>query len=148
MNIWNYDICVWHPPTFDISPKFLCKRNYVLKMVPTNLLVWCLKICRFFLMASLKHWKMKHWLSSSNYFLVLLSPKHVTDSFMTTFKKRDNHKRYILVSMMYVMLTHVMQRESEGQCQYMYTKRQFGWEVNDYSNYIMVNVSYWMQLWS
>ena len=48
MNKWNYDICVWHPPTFDICPNFLCKRNYVLKQVPTHLLVRCLKIRSFF----------------------------------------------------------------------------------------------------
>ena len=29
MNIWNYDICVWHPPTLDTCPNFLCKRNYL-----------------------------------------------------------------------------------------------------------------------
>ena len=48
MNIWNYDICVWHPPTLDTCPNFLCKRNYVLKQVPTHLLDRCLKICSFF----------------------------------------------------------------------------------------------------
>ena len=44
MNIWNYDICVWHPPTFDTCLNFLCKRNYILKQVPTHLL----KIRSFF----------------------------------------------------------------------------------------------------
>ena len=34
-----------HPP---ICPNFFCKRNYVLKQVPTNLLVQCLKIRSFF----------------------------------------------------------------------------------------------------
>ena len=38
MNIWNYDIFVWHPPTLDTCPNFL----------PTHLLDRCLKICRFF----------------------------------------------------------------------------------------------------
>ena len=28
-NIWNYDIFVWHPPTLDIGPNFLCKQNLV-----------------------------------------------------------------------------------------------------------------------
>ena len=46
--LWNYDICVWHPPTFDICHNFLCKRNYVLKQVPTHLLVRCHKIRSFF----------------------------------------------------------------------------------------------------
>jgi len=69
----------------------------------------------------------------------LLSPRHVTDSFKTTYKKRDDHKRYILVSMMLTMLSTIMQRDAEAQCQYMYTKRAFGWEVKDYSNFIMVH---------
>ena len=47
-SIGNYDICVWHPPTFDTCSNFLCKRNYVLKQVPTPLLDWCLKIRIFF----------------------------------------------------------------------------------------------------
>ena len=71
----------------------------------------------------------------------LFSPKHVTDSFKTTFKKRDSHKRFILWSMMFTMLSTIMQRDAESQCQYMYTKRTFGWEVKDYSNFIMVHVS-------
>ena len=65
----------------------------------------------------------------------------MTDSFKTTYKKRDDHKRYILVSMMLTMLSTIMQRDAEAQCQYMYTKRAFGWEVKDYSNFIMVHVS-------
>ena len=47
INIWKYDICVWHPHTFDICHNFLCKRNYVLKQVPTHLLVQCLRICNW-----------------------------------------------------------------------------------------------------
>ena len=30
-----------HPPTFDICHNFLCKRNWVLKPVPTHLLRQC-----------------------------------------------------------------------------------------------------------
>ena len=39
MDIWNYNICVSHPPTLDLCPHFLGKRNYILKQVPTHLLV-------------------------------------------------------------------------------------------------------------
>ena len=70
----------------------------------------------------------------------LLSLRHVTESFKTTLQKRDNNKRFIVWAMMVVMLTHVMQREAEYQCQFMYTKRFFGWEVSDYSTYIMIQV--------
>ena len=48
MNIWNCDICVWHPPTFDICHNFFFKRNCVLKQVPTHLLAKCHKIRSFF----------------------------------------------------------------------------------------------------
>ena len=54
MNIWNYDICVWHPPTL-ICPNFLCKRNYA------NVL----KICSFF-------WRLSLWT-----FLILIVPVHI-----------------------------------------------------------------------
>ena len=40
------------------------------------------------------------------------------------------------------MLCHVMMGEAETQCQFMYTKRMFGWEVDDYSIYSMVAVSH------
>ena len=33
-----------------------------------------------------------------------------------------------------------MQGEAESQCQFMYTKRMFGWEVSDYSFYSMIAV--------
>ena len=51
MDIWNYDICISHPSTFDICPNFLGKRNYVLKMVRTHLLIPC---TQFFLRLPLK----------------------------------------------------------------------------------------------
>ena len=43
------------------------------------------------------------------YLLVLISPKHVTDSIKTTFKKRELNKRFYLLTMMIVMLTHMME---------------------------------------
>ena len=61
MNIWNCDICVWHPPTFDICHNFFFKRNYVLKQVPTHLLVQCHKIRSFFLKASLINFTIFTW---------------------------------------------------------------------------------------
>ena len=60
---------------------------------------WKVSICNEF--------KYFYWPSLK--FLVLLSPRHVTDSFKTTFRKRDLNKRFYLQSMMIVMLTHVMQ---------------------------------------
>ena len=39
------------------------------------------------------------------------------------------------------MLTLLIQGEAESQCQFMYTKRIFGWEVSDYSFYSMIAVS-------
>ena len=70
----------------------------------------------------------------------LLSPRHVVDSVKTTFRKRENKKRFYLVSMLFVMLAHVMQSDAESQCQFMYTKRLFGWDVKDYSFYSMMHV--------
>ena len=71
----------------------------------------------------------------------LVSLKHVTNSLKMTFKKRENKKRFYLQAMMVTMLCHVMMGEAETQCQFMYTKRMFGWEVDDYSIYSMVAVS-------
>ena len=70
----------------------------------------------------------------------LVSLKHVTNSLKMTFKKRENKKRFYLQAMMVTMLCHVMMGEAETQCQFMYTKRMFGWEVDDYSIYSMVAV--------
>ena len=74
-------------------------------------------------------------------FRELVSPNHVIESFKVTFKKRNNNKRFYLLAMLFVMLANVMQREAEGQCQFMYTKRLFGWDVKDYSFYSMLHVS-------
>ena len=41
---------------------------------------------------------------------------------------------------MVVVITYLLQGEAESQCQFMYTKRMFGWEVSDYSFYSMIAV--------
>ena len=74
-------------------------------------------------------------------FLELISLKHVMNSLKTTFKKRDDHKRFYLHVMFFTMLFHVMASEAETQCQFMYTKRMWGWEVATYSNFGMMSVS-------
>ena len=56
MNIWNYDICVWHPPTFDTCPNFLCKRNYVLKQLPNQPFRPISQNTQFFFRAPLMFW--------------------------------------------------------------------------------------------
>ena len=45
---------IWHPPTFDICHNFSCKRNYVLKQVPTPFWSDIIKYAVFFLKASLR----------------------------------------------------------------------------------------------
>ena len=42
--------------------------------------------------------------------------------------------------MMVVVMSYLLQGEAESQCQFMYTKRMFGWEVSDYSFYSMIAV--------
>ena len=68
MNIRNYDIYVWHPPTYDTCPNFLCKRTYVLKQVTTHLLDRCLKKDKnlFNLMNSRQITSAKSWICTSN----------------------------------------------------------------------------------
>ena len=70
--------------------------------------------------------------------LEMLSPSHVIDSFRTVFKGREDHKRFIMISMMLVMLTHMMGEYAEFYCQFSYTKRLFGWDVSNYSYFSMV----------
>ena len=67
--------------------------------------------------------------------LELVSPKHVLDSVKTTFRKRPDKKRPYLLAMMFTMLMHMMPMFAEIYCQFMYTKRIFQWEVDDYSYY-------------
>ena len=62
------------------------------------------------------------------------------NSLNTTFKKRNDHKRFYLHVMLFTMLFHVMASEAETQCQFMYTKRMWGWEVATYSNFGMISV--------
>ena len=72
--------------------------------------------------------------------LDLISPRHIVDSFKAVFKKRKNNKRFYLISMMIMMLTHLVTIYAELYCQFMYTKRMFEWEVKDYSYFTMVQV--------
>ena len=48
MNKWNYDTCVWHSPTFDICPNFLCKEIRFWNEYPPTFHANILKICSFF----------------------------------------------------------------------------------------------------
>ena len=65
----------------------------------------------------------------------MLSPKHVTDCVKTLLKKREERKRFYLVSMLVMMLTHMMAGQAEQYCQFLFTKRQFQWELDTYSYY-------------
>ena len=67
-----------------------------------------------------------------------MSPKHVLDSFKTTFKKRPAKKNIYLQCMLMVMLTYMMAYMAEKYCQFMYTKRLFQWEMDTYSYYDMI----------
>ena len=73
-------------------------------------------------------------------FVDLISPRHIVESFKAVFKKRKNNKRFYLISMMVMMLTHLVTLYAELYCQFMYTKRMFEWEVKDYSYFTMVQV--------
>ena len=70
----------------------------------------------------------------------MISLKHVMNSLKTTFKKREDNKRFYLHIMFFTMLFHVMAMEAESQCQFMYTKRMWGWDVATYSNFGMISV--------
>ena len=69
-----------------------------------------------------------------------MSPRHIVESFKVVFKKREHNKRFYLISMMAMMLTHLVTIYAELYCQFMYTKRMFEWEVKDYSYFTMVQV--------
>ena len=71
----------------------------------------------------------------------LISPRHILESFKVVFKKRKLNKRFYLISMMVMMLTHLVTLYAELYCQFMYTKRMFEWEVRDYSYFTMVQVT-------
>ena len=71
----------------------------------------------------------------------MISPRHILDTFKTILRPRESHKRLYLHCMMVMMLTHLVAIYAELYCQYMYTKRMFGWEVSDYSFFIMIQVS-------
>ena len=70
----------------------------------------------------------------------MISPRHILDTFKTILRPRESHKRLYLHCMMVMMLTHLVAIYAELYCQYMYTKRMFGWEVSDYSFFIMIQV--------
>ena len=67
--------------------------------------------------------------------LDLLSPKHVTDCLKTILKKREDNKRFYLLSMMVLIVTHMMATQAEQYCQFLFTKRNFQWELDTYSYY-------------
>ena len=71
----------------------------------------------------------------------MISPRHILDTFKTILRPRESHKRLYLHCMMVMMLTHLVAIYAELYCQYMYTKRMFGWKVSDYSFFIMIQVS-------
>ena len=70
----------------------------------------------------------------------MISPRHILDTFKTILRPRESHKRLYLHCMMVMMLTHLVAIYAKLYCQYMYTKRMFGWEVSDYSFFIMIQV--------
>ena len=75
------------------------------------------------------------------YFSVaLLSPKHITDSIKTTFKKRPGNKHIYQQCMMVAMLANYMANGAFENCQFMYTKRMFQWTMEEYSFYNTINV--------
>ena len=71
-------------------------------------------------------------------FSKLVSPRHVIESVNTTFQKRPEKKRFVLVGTMVIMLTHMMAAFGETYCQFMFTKRMFQWKVDTYSYYQML----------
>ena len=54
--------------------------------------------------------------------LDLVSPKHVTDCLKTMLKKREDNKRFYLLSMMVLIVTHMMATQAENSCQFLFTK--------------------------
>ena len=70
--------------------------------------------------------------------LELISPRHITDSVMATFKPRSGRRNLYLLAMMVVMIILCMATNSENYCQFMYTKRMFQWKMDRYSYFTMV----------
>ena len=70
----------------------------------------------------------------------LISPSHVIQSFKATFKKRPRKKHIYQQLMILAMLVTMSASMSETYCQFMYVKRMFQWEMDDYSYYSTVNV--------
>ena len=57
------------------------------------------------------------------------------DCLKTIFRKREDKKRLYLLSMMVLIVTHMMATQAEQYCQFLFTKRQFQWEMDTYSYY-------------
>ena len=71
----------------------------------------------------------------------MMSPSHIIASFKATFKKRSKNKHIYLLCMILVMLVAWIGEMSETYCLFMYVKRRFQWEMDDYSYYSTVNVN-------
>ena len=59
----------------------------------------------------------------------------MTDCLKTILKKRGDNKRFYLLSMMVLIVTHMMATQAEQYCQFLFTKRNFQWELDTYSYY-------------
>ena len=57
------------------------------------------------------------------------------DCLKTIFRKREDKKRLYLLSMMVLIVTHMMATQAEQYCQFLFTKRQFQWELDTFSYY-------------
>ena len=79
-------------------------------------------------------------IQSSMTFNELISPSHVIQSFKATFKRRPGKKHIYQQLMILAMLVTMSASMSETYCQFMYVKRMFQWEMDDYSYYSTVNV--------
>ena len=86
-------------------------------------------------------WGFREKIMESNMTLnELISPSHIISSFKATFKKRPDKKHIYLLCMIAVMLVAWIGEMSETYCLFMYVKRRFQWEMDDYSYYSTVNV--------
>ena len=59
----------------------------------------------------------------------------MTDCLKTMLRKREDNKRFYLLSMMVLIVTHMMATQAEQYCQFLFTKRTFQWELDTYSYY-------------
>lgn len=63
------------------------------------------------------------------------SPSHIKDSFMTCFKKRENGKRFFLITYTLVMLTIFLPFFGEFTISYNYVRTRYSWGIVEYSHY-------------